>query len=166
MSQDTPDTVEPDWEQEISKLITESEMKPDGFALYLNFMLPYNTDENGVINEVMPYIDLTEEISGEGSQTRFLIEALATTHKMQVQTAWLRDPVSEVEAGYHYGLFYVGDDIVSTFVPLRADLEIEFSRLFETKKVPVLPLMQFALLTQNPPTDVTGEIADGDEELF
>ena len=85
---------------------------------------------------------------------------------MQVQTAWLRDPVSEVEAGYHYGLFYVGDDIVSTFVPLRADLEIEFSRLFETKKVPVLPLMQFALLTQNPPTDVTGEIADGDEELF
>ena len=93
MSQDTPDIVEPDWEQEISKLITESETKPDGFALYLNFMLPYNTDENGVINEAIPYIDLTEEISGEGSQTRFLIEALATTHKMQVQTAWLRDPV-------------------------------------------------------------------------
>ena len=166
MSQDTPDIVEPNWEQEITKLIAESETKPDGFALYLNFMLPYNTDENGVINEAMPYIDLTEEISGEGSQTRFLIEALATTHKMQVQTAWLRDPVSEVEAGYHYGLFYVGDDIVSTFVPLRADLEIEFSRLFETKKVPVLPLMQFALLSQTPLDETVGQIDEDDADLF
>ena len=147
MSQDTPDIVEPDWEQEISKLIAESETKPDGFALYLNFMLPYNTDENGVINEAMPYVDLTEEISGEGSQTRFLIEALATTHKMQVQTAWLRDPVSRSRQDTTTDSS-MGDDIVSTFVPLRADLEIEFSRLFETKKVPVLPLMQFALLTQ------------------
>ena len=60
MSQDT-DIVEPNWEQEISKLIAESETKPDGFALYLNFMLPYNTDENGVINEAMPYIDLPKK---------------------------------------------------------------------------------------------------------
>ena len=73
---------------------------------------------------------------------------------------------SEVEAGYHYGLFYIGDDIVSTFVSLRADLEIEFSRLFETQKVPVLPLMQFALLSQNPLDEMVGQIDEDDAELF
>ena len=44
MSQDTPDIVEPDWAKEVAALIDENEVKPDGFALYLNFMLPYNTD--------------------------------------------------------------------------------------------------------------------------
>lgn len=166
MSQDTPDIVEPDWAKEVAALIEENEVKPDGFALYLNFMLPYNTDENGVIDEAAPYIDITEELSSEDSQTRFLIQALAAKYSVQVQTAWLRDPVSDVEAGYHYGLFYIGDDIVSTFVPLRADLEIEFSRLFETKKVPVLPLMQFALLSQTPPDEAVGQIDEDDADLF
>ena len=95
-----------------------------------------------------------------------MIQALAAKFGVQVQTAWLRDPVSEVEAGYHYGLFYIGDDIVSTFVSLRADLEIEFSRLFETQKVPVLPLMQFALLSQNPLDEMVGQIDEDDAELF
>lgn len=165
MSQETDIMEDPNWGEEITTLINDCDVEPDGFGLYLNFMLPYNVDRNGVIDEDAPYVDLIEEISGPESQTRFLVEALALKNSMQVQSATIRDPTTKLIAGYHYGLFYVGDEIVSTFVPLRTDIEIEFTRMIELHKLPVLPMMQFTLLSQNPP-DESGGIADGDEDLF
>tara|TARA_R110000796_G_scaffold40041_2_gene99335 strand:+ start:125 stop:622 length:498 start_codon:yes stop_codon:yes gene_type:complete len=165
MSQETDIMEDPNWGEEITTLINDSDVKPDGFGLYLNFMLPYNVDSNGVIDEDAPYVDLLDDLSGPESQTRFLVEALALKNSMQVQSATIRDPTTKLVAGYHYGLFYVGDEIVSTFVPLRTDIEIEFTRMIELHKVPVLPMMQFTLLSQNPPEE-SGEIADGDEDLF
>ena len=165
MSQETDAMEEPNWGEEITTLLDEMDVKPDGFGLYLNFMLPYNVDDNGIINEAQPYIDLVEDISGDNSQTRFLVEALATKHDIQVQNALIRDPETKLVAGYHYGMFYVGDEIVSTFTPLRADIEIEFTRMIELGKVPILPMMQFTLLTQNPPEELDG-IDEVDEDLF
>ena len=37
--------------------------------------------------------------------------------------------------------------------------------MIELKKVPILPMMQFTLLSQNPPEELV-EIADGDEDIF
>ena len=53
MSQDTPDIVEPDWAtRDFQTLLMRIRRRnPMVLHLYLNFMLPYNTDENGVINE-------------------------------------------------------------------------------------------------------------------
>ena len=165
MSQETDAMEEPNWGEEITALLDEMDVKPDGFGLYLNFMLPYNVDDNGIINEAQPYIDLVEDISGAESQTRFLVEALAVKHGLQVQNALVKDPTTELVAGYHYGMFYVGEDIVSTFTPLRADIEIEFTRMIELGKVPILPMMQFTLLTQTPPEETEG-IDEEDEDLF
>jgi hypothetical protein len=165
MSQETDIMEEPDWGEEITTLLNDLDVAPDGFGMYLNFMLPYNVDKEGNVDADAPYIDLLEDISSQESQTRFLIEALAAKHNMQVQNALIRDPNTQIVAGYHYGMFYVGEEIVSTFVPLRTDIEIEFTRMIELKKVPILPMMQFTLLSQNPPDELV-EIADGDEALF
>ena len=165
MSQETDIIEEPDWDEEITTLLNDLDVVPDGFGLYLNFMLPYNVDKDGHVDADAPYIDLLEDISSQESQTRFLIEALAAKHNMQVQNALIRDPTTQIVAGYHYGMFYVGEEIVSTFVPLRTDVEIEFTRMIELKKVPILPMMQFTLLSQNPPEELV-EIADGDEDIF
>ena len=166
MTKELASVDEIDWTTEITALLDDSDVKPDGFGLYLNFMLPYNMDKDGVIDEDKPYIDITEDVAGDESQTRFLIEALAAKNGMQLQNAFIRDPHSEEVAGYHYGLFYIGKDIVGKFVELRHDVEIEMSRFHELGKMPVLPLMQFTLLAEKPPVEEVGDVAEGDEELF
>ena len=132
MDDDAADPL--NWAEELTTLLDELEETPDGFGLYLNFMYRYNVGEDGEVDVDSPYKDDIDEIKGEDSQTKFLLEAVATKYDLQMQYAFIKDPTTDVEAGYHYGLFYLGDDIVDTFVAVRAELEVNLSRLHELKK--------------------------------
>ena len=105
MTTDAP-MAEPDWEAEITTLLNDVEVQPDGFGLYLNFMYRYNIDEDGEVDVDEPYKDDISEVKGDGSQTKFLLEGVATKYNLQMQYAFIKDPTTKVEAGYHYGLFY------------------------------------------------------------
>lgn len=164
----TSEEVQPedlDMRTEITTLLDSVEETPDGFGLYLNFVFPLNTDSNGVVNETSPYLNLEEELAGEDSQTRFLLTAMSVKHNLQLRTAFLRDPQTGVSAGYHYGFFYVGSEIVDTFMEIYDDLEVELANYYQSGKVPVLPNMQFSLLNVQP-DDFMGEVESEDEDLF
>jgi len=155
-----------DWRKELTALLDENEVKPDGFALYLNFMYRYNMDSDGVVDGDVPYRDDKEDISGVESQTRFLVENIASTYGAEVQYATIRDQETSLDAGYHYGLFYLGEDLIDKFATLRDELEINLNKFLELGRIPVMPQMQFTLLSKTPPEGLSDEIDEEDKELF